>query len=162
MMFTMRATKTHPSAQPLGFFDVELRVQWLEAKGKPLSRLAEWVETTDGAGYAGSAYHRPFQRRAERKQSPEVQASCAHRTHRWLHEPIDERILHALQWAAAQCDGNWLDQPDLRPGLLRIPIPNRDCREPPPEKRRLKPETNENQATPKDQTSGKHKRKESL
>jgi len=35
---------------------VELRVPWLEAKGNPLSRLAEWVEATDGAGYAGSAY----------------------------------------------------------------------------------------------------------
>jgi hypothetical protein len=54
MKFTMRAMKTHPSAQPLGFFDVELRVPWLEAKGNPLSRLAEWVETTDGAGYADS------------------------------------------------------------------------------------------------------------
>ena len=31
--------KTYPSAQALGFFDVELRVQWLEAKGNPLSRL---------------------------------------------------------------------------------------------------------------------------
>ena len=31
--------KTYPSAQTLGFFDVELRVQWLEAKGNPLSRL---------------------------------------------------------------------------------------------------------------------------
>lgn len=31
--------KTYQSAQGLGFFDVELRVQWLEAKGNPLSRL---------------------------------------------------------------------------------------------------------------------------
>lgn len=31
--------KTYRSAQALGFFDVELRVQWLEAKGNPLSRL---------------------------------------------------------------------------------------------------------------------------
>jgi len=38
-MFTLRAMKTYPSAQALGFFDVELRVQWLEAKGNPLSRL---------------------------------------------------------------------------------------------------------------------------
>jgi len=30
---------TRPSAQTPGFFDVELRVQWLEAKGNPLSRL---------------------------------------------------------------------------------------------------------------------------
>jgi hypothetical protein len=30
MKFTMRAMKTYPSAQSLGFFDVELRVQWLE------------------------------------------------------------------------------------------------------------------------------------
>jgi hypothetical protein len=39
MMFTMRAMKTYPSAQTLGFFDLELRVPWLEAKGNPLSRL---------------------------------------------------------------------------------------------------------------------------
>ena len=32
MKFTLRAMKTYPSAQPLGFFDVELRVPWLEAK----------------------------------------------------------------------------------------------------------------------------------
>jgi len=38
MMLTLRAMKTHPSAQPLGFFDVELRVPWLEAKGKPSKR----------------------------------------------------------------------------------------------------------------------------
>jgi IS5 family transposase len=56
MKFTLRAMKTCPSAQPLGFFDVEPRVQWLEAKGNPLSRLAEWVKTTDSAGYADSAY----------------------------------------------------------------------------------------------------------
>ena len=31
--------KTYQSAAALGFFDVELRVQWLEAKGNPLSRL---------------------------------------------------------------------------------------------------------------------------
>ena len=31
--------KTYQSAQSPGFFDVELRVQWLEAKGDPLSRL---------------------------------------------------------------------------------------------------------------------------
>jgi IS5 family transposase len=31
--------KTHPTAQTFGCFDVELRVQWLEAKGDPLSRL---------------------------------------------------------------------------------------------------------------------------
>jgi len=43
-MFTLRAMKTYPSAETLGFFDVELRVQWLEAKGNPLSRLAEWAE----------------------------------------------------------------------------------------------------------------------
>jgi hypothetical protein len=31
--------KTHPTTQTFGCFDVELRVQWLEAKGDPLSRL---------------------------------------------------------------------------------------------------------------------------
>ena len=38
-MVTLRTMKTYQSAQALGFFDVELRVQWLEAKGNPLSRL---------------------------------------------------------------------------------------------------------------------------
>jgi hypothetical protein len=33
---TMRGMKTYQSAQAMGFFDVELRVQWLEAKGNPL------------------------------------------------------------------------------------------------------------------------------
>jgi hypothetical protein len=56
MMVTLRAMKTYPSAQTLGFFDVELRVPWLEAKGNPLSRLAELVATTDGAVYADSTY----------------------------------------------------------------------------------------------------------
>jgi hypothetical protein len=39
MMFTLCIMKTYPSAQPLGFFDVELRGPWLEAKSNPLSRL---------------------------------------------------------------------------------------------------------------------------
>jgi hypothetical protein len=40
------------SAQPLGFFDVELRVSdaggvpRLKAKANPLSRLAEWVDSS--------------------------------------------------------------------------------------------------------------------
>jgi len=33
MKFAMRAMKTHPSAHTLGFFAVEVRVPWLEAKG---------------------------------------------------------------------------------------------------------------------------------
>jgi hypothetical protein len=33
MLFTIRAMKTGPSAQSLVFFDGELRVQWMEAKG---------------------------------------------------------------------------------------------------------------------------------
>ena len=33
MLFTMRAMRTYPSAQRLGFFDEELRVQWIEATG---------------------------------------------------------------------------------------------------------------------------------
>jgi IS5 family transposase len=52
----IRVMRTYPSAQTLGFFDVELPVPWLEAKGNPLSRLAEWLESTDGAVYADSAY----------------------------------------------------------------------------------------------------------
>jgi hypothetical protein len=35
----IRALKTPPITQTFGCFDVELRVQWLEAKGDPLSRL---------------------------------------------------------------------------------------------------------------------------
>jgi len=35
---------TYRSAQALGFFDVELRVQWLEAKGNPLSRLEAVID----------------------------------------------------------------------------------------------------------------------
>ena len=45
MMFAMRAMKTSPSAQALGFFDVELRVQWLEAKGNPLTLSDEQKES---------------------------------------------------------------------------------------------------------------------
>jgi hypothetical protein len=55
MMFTMRAMITYPSAQTPGFFDMELRWQWLEAKDNPLNRLAELVATTDGTVYADSA-----------------------------------------------------------------------------------------------------------
>jgi hypothetical protein len=36
---TIRARKAYPSARTFGSFDVELRVQWSEAKGNPLSRL---------------------------------------------------------------------------------------------------------------------------
>jgi len=39
MVFMIRTIKTYPSAQTQGFFDVELRVQWLEVKGNPLSWL---------------------------------------------------------------------------------------------------------------------------
>ena len=38
-MFMIPTVRTYPSAQALGFFDVELRVQLLEAKDTPLSRL---------------------------------------------------------------------------------------------------------------------------
>jgi IS5 family transposase len=39
MQIKIRGMKTHPIVQTFGCFDVELRVQWLEAKGDPLSRL---------------------------------------------------------------------------------------------------------------------------
>jgi hypothetical protein len=39
MTFTLCAMKTYPSAQALGFFDVELRVQWLDG-GATWLRLA--------------------------------------------------------------------------------------------------------------------------
>ena len=35
----IRDMKTHPTTQTFGCFDVELRVQWLEVKGNPLSWL---------------------------------------------------------------------------------------------------------------------------
>ena len=41
------------------------------------------------------------ERGSESKQPPEVQDSCARRTCLRLHEPIGERILPALHWAAA-------------------------------------------------------------
>ena len=48
MMFTLCTMKTCPSAQPLGFFDVELHGPWLEAKSNPLS----WLEVViAGAGF---------------------------------------------------------------------------------------------------------------
>src|SRR3989304_1322856 len=39
MLVRLRGMTTYRSAQAFGFFDVELRVQWLAAKGNPLSRL---------------------------------------------------------------------------------------------------------------------------
>ena len=39
--------KTYPSAQTLGFFDVELRGPRLEAKGNPLSWSVAWVTITE-------------------------------------------------------------------------------------------------------------------
>ena len=44
IQFRLRAMKTYRSAAALGFFDVELRVQWLEAKGNPLSRLEAVID----------------------------------------------------------------------------------------------------------------------
>ncbi|MCU0785493.1 MAG: glycoside hydrolase family 95 protein, partial [Verrucomicrobia bacterium] len=63
--------KTHSITQALGCFDVELRVQWLEAKGDPLSRLdtvIDWegfrpflvqVLCPNGQGMRHSGSHRP-------------------------------------------------------------------------------------------------------
>ena len=39
MKFALLAITTHPSAQPVGLFDVKRRAPWLVAKGNPLSRL---------------------------------------------------------------------------------------------------------------------------
>jgi len=44
MQNKIRDMKTHPTGQTFGCFDVELRVQWLEAKGDPLSRLDTVVD----------------------------------------------------------------------------------------------------------------------
>lgn len=35
--------RTDPSAQTLGFFEVQLRAQWLEAKGNPLGQLEAMI-----------------------------------------------------------------------------------------------------------------------
>ena len=83
--------KTHPTAQTFGCFDVELRVQWLEAKGDPLSRLDTVI---DWEGF------RPLLVQALAKPV-EVEDSGADRTRLRLPEPVDERILPALHWAAA-------------------------------------------------------------
>lgn len=48
MKFMVDVLKTRPAAETLGFFDVELRVQSLEAKGNASDLLTEWVETADG------------------------------------------------------------------------------------------------------------------
>ena len=60
-MLTRRGMRNFPSAQTFRFFDGEVRVQWLEGKGKLIERcavtdasghdsqkLAELVATTDG------------------------------------------------------------------------------------------------------------------
>ena len=39
MKFTIRAMKTYPAEPTLGLFDVKLLLQWLGAKGIPLSGL---------------------------------------------------------------------------------------------------------------------------
>jgi len=72
---------THPSAQALGFFDVELRVPSLVAKGNSLSRLAEWVETTDGAVYADSPESfRGRPKRCWRRNSPRKRLLAIYRS----------------------------------------------------------------------------------
>ena len=60
---------------------MELRVQWLEAKGNPLSRLAEWVATTAIAGYAASAYrNRPLsaEQQGSHRQKSRIRACLEH------------------------------------------------------------------------------------
>jgi hypothetical protein len=107
-MFMIRIIKTYPSAQTFGFFDVELRVQLLEATGNPLSRLDTVI---DWEGF------RPLLEQALAKTDQGAGRSSGQRPDHW----------------AAQRSGDWLDQPDLsrRGGSpLRIPIPNRDCHEP--------------------------------
>jgi hypothetical protein len=99
--------KTHPIPQTFGCFDVELRVHWLEAKGDPLSRLDTVI---DWEGF------RPLLVQALAKPA---KGPGADRTRLRLHEPVHERILPALHWAAAQRGGDWPDQPDLQPRPLR-------------------------------------------
>ena len=53
--------KTYRSAPALGFFDVELRVQWLEAKGNPLSRLDAVIDWESFRPVLAQALAKPAQ-----------------------------------------------------------------------------------------------------
>jgi IS5 family transposase len=46
-MFILLHMKTYKATQTLGFFDVELRVQWLRTKGNPLGRLDAVIDWED-------------------------------------------------------------------------------------------------------------------
>ena len=47
VLHTIGEMKTYKSPQTSGFFDVELRVQWLQAKGNPLNRLEAVIDWED-------------------------------------------------------------------------------------------------------------------
>ena len=79
-----------------------------DARVPDSQKLAELGAAADGEVYADSAC-----------RSTEAEASGADRTRLRRHEPVQERILPALDWAAAQRGGDWPDQPDLQPGPLR-------------------------------------------
>src|ERR1035437_9093391 len=76
----------------------------------PFERRAESLRLgfQRGASSAERAYG------SEGKQSPEVQASRAHRTRLWLPGPADERILPALPLGGGATRGQRGDQPDLQ------------------------------------------------
>src|SRR5258707_12544712 len=147
MMFTMRAMKTQPSARPLGIFGVELRVQWLEAKGNPLSPSSE-PETTDFADDTdneGIPFVRLYTDRFGEFRA-EVPLHPCHPCHPWFSIPV-----FGLSRLA-----EWVETTD---GAVHAGSASNKVG---PEKRRLKPETTENQSTTKDQTSGKHQRNDPL
>ena len=118
MVFTLRVTKTYPEAQTFEFFDVELHVPWLEAKGNPLSRLAELVATTDGAVYAGSAYHSAeAEQMLAQKQPRKLSGGCAYRNRPLSDEPkesnrqksrIRARIEHVFGYMSQSMKGFYL------------------------------------------------------
>jgi len=85
--------------QPFGCFDVELRGQWLEAKGDPLSRLDT---VSDGDGF------RPLLVQALAKPAKGPGGRPAN-------DPVKMFKLLGAQ------RGDWPDQPDLQPGPLRAP-----------------------------------------
>ncbi len=58
---TMRPIRTYKPSQAPGFFDVELRVQWLLAKGNPLSRLDALIDWESFRPLLESIWDQPAQ-----------------------------------------------------------------------------------------------------
>ena len=123
MKFTIRAMKTSPSAQPLGFFDLsvcghaqaeeELRVQWLEAKGNPSSPSSE-AETTDFADDTDNESI-PFVRLCTDRFGEfraEVPLHPCHPCHPWFSIPVFG-LSRLAEWVETT-DGHRLGEPTAR------------------------------------------------